>query len=350
MINLKQKRKLISLKIEAEYLKEELKLLNDYDEIIGQSRPVMNLLHEIKLVAKTDSTVLISGETGTGKELVAKAIHSSSSRNNKPLIKVNCAAIPSSLIESELFGHIPGAFTGATKRRIGRFELADKGTIFLDEIGDLHSDLQAKLLRILQEGEFEPVGSSETKKVDVRIIAATNRNLKEEIKKGNFREDLYYRLNVYPINVPPLRERGNDILKLTSEFIKRTSRKLGVKAPSLSQEAIKRLTSYNFPGNIRELQNIVERAVITVTDGKLNLDNIMPEISDVTLRTNSRNDSLEGILSQKELQRIERENIVRALHSTNWKISGGNGAAKLLGIPPTTLNSKIKVLGIKRMN
>ncbi len=344
---LEAEKKIHSLKAETEYLKEELKLLNEFDEIIGQSRPVMDLLKEISLVAGTDSTVLISGETGTGKELAARAIHKAGSRKNKPLIKVNCAAIPSSLIESEFFGHVSGAFTGATKRRMGRFELADGGTIFLDEIGELHLDMQSKLLRILQDGEFEPVGSSDTKKVDVRVIAASNRNLSEEIKEGKFREDLFYRLNVYPIQIPPLRERGNDIIRLANEFIVKFSKKFGVDPPKLSAAAKQKLISYSWPGNIRELQNIIERAVITAKDKKIISEAILPngEVSD-----NDR-DFLQGtqkILSQKEIQELEKKNIIRALNLTNWKISGSDGAANLLGLPPTTLNSKIKALQLKK--
>ncbi len=341
-------KKIQNLELETEYLKEEIKLLNDFDEIIGQSKPVMNLLKEINLVAKTNSTVLISGETGTGKELVARAIHSASERKSKQLIKVNCSAIPAALIESEFFGHVPGAFTGATKPRIGRFQIADGGTIFLDEIGDLQLDLQSKLLRVLQEGEFEPVGSSETKKVDVRVIAATNRNLKEEVKAGKFRQDLYYRLNVYPIIVPPLRERGNDIIKLANEFILRYSRKLGKEIPRLTHESIKRLISYNWPGNVRELQNVIERAVIISKNDKIILDKILPDNYDTKNNTVRDAETKEKILSQEELLNLEKENIIRALNSTSWKISGKDGAARLLGLPPTTLNSRLKGLGIKK--
>ncbi len=340
-------KKIHNLETEAEYLKEEIKLLNDFDEIIGQSRPIMNLLHEVNLVAKTDSTVLISGETGTGKELIARAIHSASNRKNRQLIKVNCSAIPASLIESEFFGHVPGAFTGATKTRIGRFQFADGGTIFLDEIGDLQLDLQSKLLRVLQEGEFEPVGSSETQKVNIRVIAATNRNLKEEVKSGKFRQDLYYRLNVYPIIAPPLRERGNDIIKLANEFIISYSRKLGKEAPRLTQESVKRLISYNWPGNVRELQNVIERAVIISKNDKIILDKILPDNYDTKNKFRDA-ETKEKILSQEELLNLEKENIIRALNSTSWKISGKDGAAKLLGLPPTTLNSRLKALGIKK--
>lgn len=345
---LEAEKKIYNLEVEAEYLKEEIKILNEFDEIIGQSRPIMNLLNEIHLVAKTDSTVLISGETGTGKELIARAIHSASKRKNKQLIKVNCSAIPASLIESEFFGHVPGAFTGATKTRIGRFQFADGGTIFLDEIGDLHLDLQSKLLRVLQEGEFEPVGSSETKKVNVRVIAATNRNLKKEMETGKFRQDLYYRLNVYPINVPPLRERGNDIIKLANEFIIRYSRKLGKDTPRLTHESIKRLTSYNWPGNVRELQNVIERAVIVSKNGKIILEKILPDVYEPGNDEIKIQETEAKILSQVELLKLEKENIIRALNSANWKISGKDGAAKLLGLPPTTLNSRLKALGIKK--
>ena len=345
---LEAEKKINNLEAEAEYLKEEIKILNDFDEIVGQSRPIMNLLNEVNLVAKTDSTVLISGETGTGKELIARAIHSASKRKNKQLIKVNCSAIPASLIESEFFGHVPGAFTGATKTRIGRFQFADGGTIFLDEIGDLQLDLQSKLLRVLQEGEFEPVGSSETKKVDVRVIAATNRNLKEEVNSGKFRQDLYYRLNVYPIIVPPLRERGNDIIKLANEFIIRYSRKLGKDVSRLTHESIKKLTSYSWPGNVRELQNVIERAVIVSKDGKIILDKILPDDNEHENNEVKNAETREKILSQEDLLNLEKENIIRALNSTNWKISGNDGAAKLLGLPPTTLNSRLKALGIKK--
>ncbi len=344
---LEAEKKIHSLKAETEYLKEELKLMNDFDDIVGQSRPVMNLLKDISMVAKTDSTVLISGETGTGKELTARAIHLAGSRKNKPLIKVNCAAIPSSLIESEFFGHVSGAFTGATRRRTGRFELAAGGTIFLDEIGELPPDMQAKLLRVLQDGEFEPVGSSDTSRVNVRVIAATNRNLSEEIKEGKFREDLYYRLNVYPIHVPPLRERGNDILRLADEFLTRFSRKFGVDTPKLSIAAKERLLSYHWPGNVRELQNIIERAVVTAKEGTVIIDNILP-YDGKSFTTNSSPPKDTKILSQKELQELEKENILRALNSTNWKVSGSDGAANLLGLPPTTLSSKIKALQLKR--
>jgi len=317
-------------------------------EITGTSMLMLKLFEDIGKVAPTGSTVLITGETGTGKELVARAIHNQSSNINSPLIKVNCAAIPATLIESEFFGHEKGAFTGATSKRKGRFSLADGGTIFLDEIGELPLELQSKLLRVLQEGEFEPVGGSETVKVDVRVVAATNKNLLEEVKQGSFREDLYYRLNVFPISVPPLRERGDDIIQLAEKFAQNFSSKCGIPIKQFNDLNIRRMLEYQWPGNVRELQNVIERAVITSENGILNLelakakDDFISEEQVDSLNTESR------ILTAKEIQQIEIDNILRALDATDWKVSGENGAAKLLGIPATTLSSKIKSFGLKR--
>jgi PAS domain S-box-containing protein len=260
---LEAEKKIYSLTVEAKYLREEINELQNAGEIIGESKPLLDVLQEVKEVAETDTTVLIYGETGTGKELIARAVHNASKRNKKPFIKVNCAAIPVNLVESEFFGHEKGAFTGATSKRDGRFTLADGGTIFLDEIGELPIDLQSKLLRVLQEGEFDPVGGSQTKKVNVRVIAATNRNLQELVQEGQFREDLYYRLSVFPIEVPSLRERGEDIVLLASTFVKRVSKNMGRKIEPLPERTIQRLLAYNWPGNIRELQNVIERAIIT---------------------------------------------------------------------------------------
>jgi len=320
------------------------------NEITGTSILMLKLFEDIKKVAPTGSTVLITGETGTGKELIARAIHNQSGNNNAPLIKVNCAAIPASLIESEFFGHEKGAFTGATSKRKGRFSLADGGTIFLDEIGELPLELQSKLLRVLQEGEFEPVGGSETIKVDVRVVTATNRNLSEEVKKGNFREDLYYRLNVFPVSVPPLRDRGNDIILLAEKYAQSFSLKSGIPVKPINNLNIKCMLSYAWPGNVRELQNVIERAVITSEEGELNIEipqtekNISSEIPENIVNTEKK------ILTAKEIQQIEIDNILKALDATDWKVSGENGAAKLLGIPPTTLSSKIKAFGLKRSN
>ncbi|MDU8887221.1 sigma 54-interacting transcriptional regulator [Yeosuana sp. MJ-SS3] len=330
----------------TEYLEEEIQELTSNYGIIAENKSMKHVLNLINQVAKTDATVLVTGETGTGKELVARAIHKGSERNDKPLIRINCGAIPANLIESELFGHTKGAFTGATADRKGRFLLADKGTIFLDEIGELPLELQPKLLRIIQEGEFEPVGSSETIKVDVRIIAATHRNLLELSKSGKFREDLYYRLNVFPIEIPPLRNRDNDICLIAHEMINQFSKKLGKSINTLNDNDKAILLSYNWPGNVRELQNLIERAVIISQEGKVNWQAIIPNNKNVQ-QVNSEVKTTR-ILTTKELNELEKENILRALKQTRWKISGKNGAAELLQLPPTTLASRIKALGIER--
>ena len=345
-------RKIRTLSMEAEYLREELKDLHQFDEIIGQSQPLLRVLHDVEQVAGTDTTVLILGETGTGKEVIARAIHASSRRHEKPLIKVNCAAIPATLMESEFFGHEQGAFSGATKKRDGRFTLAHRGTIFLDEIGELSTDLQVKLLRVLQEGEFEPVGSSQTKRVDVRVIAATNRNLEQAVKKGEFREDLYYRLNVFPIQLPPLRERVDDIPGLAAAFASRFAQKMGRHLEPLPDEGIRKLKAYTWPGNVRELENVMERAVITSHDGRLNLDRALPEAAQVKIP--QRNVTAEDLAEPqkvrtfRELQELERANLIRALETAEWRVSGENGAARILGVNPSTLSSRIKALGIQR--
>ena len=342
--------KIRSLTVETEYLKEELKTLLNLDEIIGESKPMLRVLQDVAQVADTDATVLILGETGTGKELIARAIHSASRRRDKPLIKVNCAAIPATLMESEFFGHEQGAFTGATKKREGRFALADGGTIFLDEVGELPLDLQVKLLRVLQEGEFEPVGSSHTKKVDVRVIAATNRDLHKAVQNGNFREDLYYRLNVFPVEVPPLREREDDIVLIASTLAQRFAQRMGRTIQPLSDRDIRRLKSYSWPGNVRELQNVIERAVITSQGGRLNLDRALPEADKGTSATSTASveEHPERIRTIHEIEELERQNLIRALEATNWRVSGENGAARLLGINSSTLSSRMKALGIKR--
>ncbi|MEL0456599.1 sigma 54-interacting transcriptional regulator [Flavobacteriaceae bacterium SZ-1-7] len=331
---------------QTEYLTEEIQELTNSYGIIAEDKSMKNALNLIQQVAKTDATVLIHGETGTGKELVARAIHKESNRNDKPLIRINCGAIPANLIESELFGHEKGAFTGATASRKGRFLLADKGTIFLDEIGEMPLELQPKLLRIIQEGEFDPVGSSETIKVDVRIIAATHRNLFEFSKEGKFREDLYYRLNVFPIEIPALRDRGHDICLIAEEMIKQFSKKLNKPIAELSDNDKTLLTSYSWPGNVRELQNLIERAVIVSKKGNINWQTIIPN----NLGTDERaiEPVQEKILTSKELVALEKKNILKALKQTKWKISGENGAAELLQLPPTTLASRIKALGIER--
>ena len=320
-------------------LKEEIKIEYNFEEIIGESKTLKKILREVEMVAKTDSTVLIRGETGTGKELIARAIWNLSARKDHPLIKVNCPAIPSGLIESELFGHEKGAFTGAISRKIGKFELADGGTMFLDEIGDLPLETQAKLLRVLQEREFEQVGGTETHKVDVRVIAATNRDLETAVKEGKFRADLFYRLNVFPITLPPLRERKQDIPLLIRYFAQKYISKLGKEIKSVSERTIERLKEYFWPGNIRELENIVERAVILSTGDTLEInESLLTTLSDVSPRE-------DRLLS---LEDIEREHIIKVLNQTGWQIHGDKGAAKILGLNPSTLRTRMVKLGIKR--
>ena len=317
------------------YLKEELK--QSFEEIVGQSKALKEVLFKIQQVASTDATVLITGETGTGKELVARAIHSASARADRPLIKLNCAALSSNLIESELFGHEKGAFTGATGRKIGRFELANGGTIFLDEIGELPLASQVKLLRIIQEGEFERLGNSKTIKVDVRIIAATNRDLKVEAEKGTFREDLWYRLNVFPLNVPPLRQRQKDIPLLLEHFVRRFSKKVGKTITSVSPTTLKKLQEHSWPGNIRELANVIERAMINSQGPVLRV----AEDFDATLVGTTPP-------ALKTLDDVERDHILIVLEETNWRIEGDHGAARILGMNPSTLRTRMMKLGIHK--
>jgi formate hydrogenlyase transcriptional activator len=322
---------------ETVYLQEEIKTEHNFEEIIGQSTPMRHLLRELEQVAPTEAAVLIQGETGTGKELLARAVHDRSLRKARPLVKVNCGSIPSGLVESELFGHEKGAFTGATQRRIGRFELAHGGTIFLDEVTELPLDTQVKLLRVLQEGEFERVGSSETIKVDVRVIAATNRDLKEVVTNGTFRSDLFYRLNVFPLQAPPLRDRKGDIPLLVSFFLSKFGKKLGKDIRGVSQKAMESLTNYQWPGNIRELQNVIERAVVLASGPIANIDDSM-------LQSNGK---VEGS-ALETLENMERNHIVRALNETHWVIHGKKGAAEILGINSSTLRSRMDKLGIKK--
>jgi len=324
--------------LEAEniYLQEELQQDQRFDEIVGQSDAIKYVLFTISQVAPTDATVLIMGETGTGKELVARAIHGASSRKDRSLIRVNCGALTPSLIESELFGHEKGAFTGAGARKLGRFELANGGTIFLDEIGELPLGLQVKLLRVIQENEFERLGGSKTIKTDLRIIAATNRNLKLEVEKGNFREDLWYRLNVYPITVPPLRQRKEDIPLLVEHFANKYANKFGKAITSISPRAIQRLQAHSWPGNIRELANVIERAVIYAKGSVLQVIDRFEEAAEETS------------VSIKTLEEVEREHITRALENAGWRIEGPYGAAKLLDLNPSTLRARMLKLGIQR--
>jgi transcriptional regulator with GAF, ATPase, and Fis domain len=325
------------LQAENKYLQEEIKLNHNFDEIVSKSKHFHKVLQQIEQVASTDSTVLVMGESGTGKELIARAIHNISLRSRKPLVKVNCAALPANLIESELFGHEKGAFTGALERRIGRFELADGGTIFLDEIGELPVELQAKLLRVLQEGEFERLGNPRTLKVNVRVIAATNRNLEQAIEKKEFREDLYYRLNVFPVICPPLRERKEDIPLLVKHFCQKHEGKVGKKITHIPEKVMTSLETYDWPGNIRELENIIERALILSRNGSLDYGEWIPAMTKAP-----RPGSL------RKLEDVEKNHILEALKKTGWKVSGEKGAAKLLGLNATTLEARMKKWGIKR--
>jgi len=326
------------LQAENIYLQEEIKTEYNFEEIIGHSEALQKALRKVEHVAPTEASVLIQGETGTGKELIARAIHNFSLRKNRPLVKVNCPALPAGLIESELFGHEKGAFTGALSQKTGRFELANGGTIFLDEIGDLPLELQAKLLRVLQEGEFERVGNSSSIKVNVRVIAATNRDLKKAVDEGKFRPDLYYRLNVFPILIPPLRERKEDIPVLVRHFAMKYGTKLGKRIENISQEMMHGLLAYPWPGNVRELENVIERAVIVAHTPVIQID----ETLEVRLDADSE------AQSSDTLEDVERTHILRVLEETNWVIHGKRGAALVLGMNPHTLRSRMKKLGISR--
>jgi transcriptional regulator with GAF, ATPase, and Fis domain len=314
--------------------------------IVGRSPALLAVLRDVRLVAATDATVLITGESGTGKELIAGAIHGTSRRRARGMVKVNCAAMPAGLMESELFGHERGAFTGATLRREGRFALAHGGTLFLDEIGELPLELQAKLLRVLQEGEFEPVGSARTRKVDVRVVAATNRDLQTEVQAGRFRADLYYRLNVFPVRMPALRERLDDIPLLVEAFLQRLAERLGRSFDPPGGESLQRLRAHSWPGNVRELQNVVERAAISAGGGRLDFTRVLPVTAGPAAGLAA--ECARRVLTMRELQQIERNNLLLALELTGWRVSGANGAAQLLGINPSTLASRIKALGLQR--
>ncbi len=338
---------------ETHQLRQEINNLRGVSqEMSGNCPALQKVLQSIHHVAETDATVLITGETGTGKEVAARTLHAASQRKEKPLVCVNCAAIPANLIESEFFGHERGAFTGATERREGRFALADGGTFFLDEVGELPLDLQGKLLRVLQEGEFEPVGSSKTRKVDVRLIAATNRELAKEVEAGKFREDLFYRLNVFPIHLPPLRDRGKDILLLADGFAHRFAAVMGRVYQGLSPECEERLLAHSWPGNIRELRNVIERSLITSVNGRLDLSTALPfsvqALQSLEETPHNANAASPRILTESEWRDLERQNIRRALDACDWKISGKDGAASRLGLRPSTLSSRMKALKIER--
>jgi len=328
----------LKIKLEAEkaYLQEEIKFQYNHENIIGQSEGLAYVLYKVEQIAPTDTIVLVLGETGTGKELVARAIHGLSLRKDRPLVKINCATLPSELIESELFGHERGAFTGAHARRMGRFEVAHGATLFLDEIGELPLELQPKLLRVIESGEFERLGSSRTIKVDVRIIAATNRNMEEEVRRGRFREDLWFRLNVFPITVPPLRERAKDIPLLVAFYVDKISKRLGKSIEIIPTNVMDALKNYHWPGNVRELENVIERAVLNSSGPKLRLmDDLKKHHRDITI-------------ARRSLRDVEREHILRVLEQTNWKVSGKEGAAEILGLDRSTLRARMRKLGISK--
>jgi transcriptional regulator with GAF, ATPase, and Fis domain len=338
------------LEMQNTYLQEEVVEARAFGELVGQSHALRNIGNKIDLVAPTEASVLILGESGTGKELVAREIHHRSRRKDKPLVRVNCASIPKDLFESEFFGHARGAFTGAVKDRAGRFEAAEGGTLFLDEIGEVPLDLQSKLLRVLQDKRYERVGEDRTRLADVRVIAASNRDLKREVEAGRFREDLYYRLNVFPVQVAPLRERRDDIPLLTQHFIKLSVKDLGCAMPRLTRAGIIQLQGYDWPGNVRELRNVIERAVILARGGSLEFD--LPkdqnQLTVSSVRSRAEDASGEPFMTETQIRQHERDNLMMVLEKAGWKIKGSNGAAELLGISASTLTARIRKMGLKK--
>ena len=347
------------LERERDYLREEVRVSMNFGRLVGGSPALGAMLARIEAVADTPANVLIIGETGTGKELVAHAIHARSGRADAPLVKVNCASIPHELFESEFFGHVRGAFTGAHRDRVGRFQLADGGTIFLDEVGEIPIELQGKLLRVIQERQFERVGDDTTRSVDVRVIAATNKDLEKAVEAGEFREDLYYRLSVFPVQVPPLRRRADDVIQLAVHFLEQVCREFGRSAPMLTQGQVEALRRYDWPGNVRELKNVIERAVILSRGGALRLDLSLPETGVVSpgsalapasnaLASTGAGQASATFLTEAEMKEQQRSNLIAALNAANWRISGKGGAADRLGMRPTTLTDRIRALRIKR--
>lgn len=345
------------LERERDYLREEVKVAMNFGRIVGTSAELQAMLRQIEAVASTPASVLILGESGVGKELIAHALHARGPRADQPFVKVNCASVPAELFESEFFGHVKGAFTGAVRDRIGRFQLANGGTIFLDEVGEIPIGLQGKLLRVLQEQEFERVGEDITRKVDVRVIAATNRDLTQEVEAGRFREDLYYRLSVFPIHAPPLRERGDDVVQLAQHFLDRTIKDFGREPLALSQRDIDAIRGYDWPGNVRELKNVIERAVILSKGGILRLDLSAPQFAHrapdrpVAADTEPVHEAPAADIefrTEDQIRELVRDNLVRALTAANWRVSGKGGAAELLGIRPTTLSDRMRSMKIRR--
>jgi transcriptional regulator with GAF, ATPase, and Fis domain len=346
------------LQAENVYLQDEIRAQHNFEELIGTSEPWQRLMQQVRSVAATDSTVLITGETGVGKELIARALHFGSGRRTRPLVKVNCAAISAGLVESELFGHVKGAFTGAFEKRVGRFELAHGGSIFLDEIGELPLESQVRLLRVLQEQEFEPVGSSTTQQVDVRVIAATNRNLAECVQNGTFRADLFFRLNVIPLHVPPLRERTPDITPLALHFLARAARKTGKAIRGIGTAALEQMLRYEWPGNVRELENLIERAVVLSAGPALEPNSVFPAQPAFTKPPSMSPAAPSAAASVAppapssgkplSLEEAERAHLLSVLESTQWIIEGSRGAARALDVSPSTLRSRMKKLGVRR--
>lgn len=337
------------LERERDYLREEVNVAMNFGRIIGKSASLRQMLMQIEAVANTPATVLILGESGVGKELVARDIHGRSDRADSALVKVNCASVPKELFESEFFGHVKGAFTGAHRDRIGRFQLADGGTIFLDEVGEIPLELQGKLLRVLQESEFEKVGDDHTRLVDVRVIAATNRNLERLVMAGEFREDLFYRLSVFPIEVPPLRDRRDDLVLLAQHFLEQTAAEFGRDPYGLTRAQAEAIEAYDWPGNVRELKNVIERAVILSKGNVLRLDLSLPQGRvGSTMPTATPHAEPQGVLTEKQMRELQKQNLLAALKQTDWRVSGKQGAAALLGVKPTTLADRIKSFGIRR--
>ena len=336
------------LELERDYLRDELDVTIHFGEIVGESSALQRTLSQIEAVAATPATVLVLGESGVGKEMIARAIHSNSTRADKALVKVNCASIPKDLFESEFFGHVRGAFTGAHADRVGRLQLASGGTLFLDEVGEIPLSLQGKLLRALQERQFERVGDDKTLDADVRIIAATNRDLETEVREGRFREDLYYRLSVFPLTVPPLRERVEDIVPLAHHFVALICRDLGRAPLRISRQAAETLRRHDWPGNIRELRNVIERAIIMSKGDRLRLDSVMSESHPVESTSAASGATEDDFLTDAEMRELEKANLLKALRQAKWRISGAGGAAELLELKPSTLTYRMRVFGIEK--